>query len=299
MIDPHKFTSPYQLTKSMHRDVYPAVDARRPELSAKGKVVIVTGAGGGLGYRVVEAWATAGAAGIVLVGRTESTLKHTAATMAGSIPTLVVPTNITSVDAVESMYEKVKERFDHAHVLVDTAGVLCFGSTLAKSEPDEWWGAFETNVRGTYLLSRGFIRAFEGVGTIMNFVSIAAWENAPGMSAYTVAKSAIMRLTEMLHSEQPDLRVFSLHPGISARDEDRGMFVPAFEPFCKDKQQLTAGVTLWLSTSRADFLKGGFVSVNWDVSELEAHKDEIQQKRLNKLAMLNARLGVDGQPWAG
>ena len=43
------FTTPYQLTKSMHRDIYPAVDPRNPALSAKGKVVIVTGAGGGLG----------------------------------------------------------------------------------------------------------------------------------------------------------------------------------------------------------------------------------------------------------
>lgn len=43
------FTTPYQLTKSMHRDVYPPVDPSNPNLSAKGKVVIVTGAGGGLG----------------------------------------------------------------------------------------------------------------------------------------------------------------------------------------------------------------------------------------------------------
>jgi FlaA1/EpsC-like NDP-sugar epimerase len=43
------FTTPFQLTKSMHRDVYPAVDPSNPELSAKGKVIIITGAGGGIG----------------------------------------------------------------------------------------------------------------------------------------------------------------------------------------------------------------------------------------------------------
>ena len=43
------FTSPFQLTQSMHYDRYPAVAPTNPTLSAKGKVVIITGAGGGLG----------------------------------------------------------------------------------------------------------------------------------------------------------------------------------------------------------------------------------------------------------
>ena len=49
MADVNMFTTPFQLTKSMHRDVYPAVDPSNPELSAKGKIIIITGAGGGLG----------------------------------------------------------------------------------------------------------------------------------------------------------------------------------------------------------------------------------------------------------
>ncbi len=48
-LDVNMFTSPFQLTKSMHRDLYPAVEPSNPAISAKGKVVIVTGAGGGLG----------------------------------------------------------------------------------------------------------------------------------------------------------------------------------------------------------------------------------------------------------
>lgn len=49
MADINMFTTPFQLTKSMHRDVYPAVDPANPALSAKDKVIIITGAGGGLG----------------------------------------------------------------------------------------------------------------------------------------------------------------------------------------------------------------------------------------------------------
>jgi hypothetical protein len=50
--DPNMFTTPFQLTKSLHRHVYPAVEPASPSLrvDGKGKVVLVTGAAGGLGY---------------------------------------------------------------------------------------------------------------------------------------------------------------------------------------------------------------------------------------------------------
>ena len=52
--DVNMFTSPFQLTKSMHRDLYPAIEPTNPALSAKGKVIIITGAGGGLGAVSLE-----------------------------------------------------------------------------------------------------------------------------------------------------------------------------------------------------------------------------------------------------
>ena len=45
-MDVNAFTSPFQLTKSMHRNLYPTLDPKNPDLSASGKVVIITGAGG-------------------------------------------------------------------------------------------------------------------------------------------------------------------------------------------------------------------------------------------------------------
>ena len=92
------------------------------------------------------------------------------------------------------------------------------------------------------------------------------------------------------------MRVFSVHPGIVAAD-DRGSVIDIFTPFAKDKQALTGGVSLFLSTPKADFLNGGFLSVNWDVNEMEAHANEIKEGNLNKLSFLNAKLGPEGHPW--
>lgn len=48
-LDINAFTKPFQLTKGMHRELYPAVDPSNSALKASGKVVIITGAGGGVG----------------------------------------------------------------------------------------------------------------------------------------------------------------------------------------------------------------------------------------------------------
>lgn len=91
--------------------------------------------------------------------------------------------------------------------------------------------------------------------------------------------------------------MFSVHPGIVEAKNGRGAVVDSFTPFAKDKQALTAGVTLYLQKSDADFLRGGFVSVNWDAEEMAEHKDDIKERKLLKLAFLGATLGPEGHPW--
>ena len=48
-LDINMFTSPFQLPKGMRRNLYPTIEPTNPALSAKGKVIIMPGAGGGLG----------------------------------------------------------------------------------------------------------------------------------------------------------------------------------------------------------------------------------------------------------
>jgi hypothetical protein len=73
--------------------------------------------------------------------------------------------------------------------------------------------------------------------------------------------------------------------------------IAAFDPFAKDKQALTAGVTLYLQKAEADFLRGGFTSVNWDVNEMAEHQKEITDGKLLKLAFLGAKLSPEGHAW--
>ncbi len=139
-------------------------------------------------------------------------------------------------------------------------------------------------MKGTYILAYYFIKTFGGEGTLIHLVSMGASFTVPGISSYSSSKLATIKLGEYLDlgkpfiapyllgrmqslssttTEQPNLRVFSVHPGIVAQtDSKRGMVVDAFTPFAHDNGIQTGGVTLYLATPKADYLRGSFVSVN-------------------------------------
>ena len=76
--------------------------------------------------------------------------------------------------------------------------------------------------------------------------------------------------------EYPNLRSFTLFPGIVQTT----LLVDTFTQYGKDHPDLTGMLCLYLATERADFLRGGLTSVNWDVQETEAHKEEIVRDRM-------------------
>lgn len=112
----------------------------------------------------------------------------------------------------------------------------------------------------------------------------------PGMSSYGIAKHACIKIVEYLSAEHPTLRAFALNPGIVKDTET----VPAFRPFALDTVALIGGFTLWLASGKADKLKGGYMSVNWDVDVLERNADVIKEKGLLSTAFLNVKFGAEG-----
>lgn len=69
-------------------------------------------------------------------------------------------------------------------------------------------------------------------------------------------------------------------PGIANTD----MIPDDWKPYATDDPGATGALALYLSQPRADFLKGGVVSVKWDLEEVEARKDEIVEKQLLKVS---------------
>ncbi|KAH6655914.1 hypothetical protein BKA67DRAFT_657815 [Truncatella angustata] len=293
------YTAPFMLTKSMHRDVYPAVDPKiNPELDGSSKVVMIFGATSGLGYAIAKSWSIARARGIVLVGRNRGDLENVKKDLATDSEVLVIAANVTSVSETDAAFETALGKFGRVDVVINAFGVMKT-APIGAQDPGAWWENFDTNVRGVYNVCHSYINAAGGKGTIVNLVSLAASFVAPAMSGYSASKLAVIKLGECLQVEQPGIRVFSVHPGMVVADSGRGMIIEAFAPFTKDTAALTGGLTLFLATPRADFLNGGYIHANWDVRELEHNKKEIVEKKLVALGFLNGQLREGGYPWTG
>jgi hypothetical protein len=89
------------------------------------------------------------------------------------------------------------------------------------------------------------------------------------------------------------MRVFTLSPGIIMT----GMTYDTFKPYAKDHVELSGMMTLYLAQERADYLRGGFVGINWDIKEMEANKKEIVEKKLLKTQWIPAKFGEGGHPF--
>ncbi|KAK7190301.1 hypothetical protein DPSP01_006125 [Paraphaeosphaeria sporulosa] len=295
-LDPNMLTAPFQLTKAMHRDVYPAVDPKRLAPLASDKVILITGSGGGLGYAVAKTWTLANAKGVVLVGRDEQKLDSVAKELKGNI--LVASGDITKEDDVKAIFEKAIAKFGAVDVVLNAAGIVNYG-TIGEMEPSQWWAEHEINVKATYILAH-YLHNFnkDRTTTFINLVSLGASMTNPGLSSLSTSQLAATKLGEHLDLELSNVRVFSIHPGIVEAKDGRGTVIDAMTPFAKDQPELTGAFTLYLLKPEADVLRGGYVSVNWDVEEIEKHGDEIKTGRLLRLGHINAKVGPDGHPWA-
>ena len=130
------------LTAEWHNDTYPSIDPSNPAISAKGKTVIVTGGGKGIGPEFARAFAQAGAAHVALLGRTQGTLTKAKDAIRADFPSSKVTTHTADV-ADEVAVRKAAEEVGPWDVLILNAGLASRLAPIADIGLDEWWKVFE------------------------------------------------------------------------------------------------------------------------------------------------------------
>jgi NAD(P)-dependent dehydrogenase (short-subunit alcohol dehydrogenase family) len=148
------------LTKKWHSKVYEAIDPHRPELSQKGKVVAITGAGGSIGAATALAFAKAGASKIALLGRRRQLLEKTKTEVEAAVPGATVEAihcDIADADSVRGAFGNIKKDLGPIDILVCAAGYLPDFHSLNDAEPKEWWKGFEINTKGAFNCSRALL----------------------------------------------------------------------------------------------------------------------------------------------
>lgn len=202
-------------TSTWHNNTYPSLSASRPELSAKGKNVFITGGGSGIGAETAHHFAAAGASRIAIVGRREQPLLDTKASINQKYPGVDVFT--TSADmmqkvAVDAVFASFA-RSGKIDVLISNAGYVGTQDLVHTADAEKYLEAISVNVTQALHVAQAFARHAADNAVVVETNSSAAHVNFASM-AYSVGKLAVFRLWDLFAFEFPKMRVYHVQPGV-------------------------------------------------------------------------------------
>ncbi len=157
------------------------------------KVVVVTGAGSGIGEATAKRFAREGAH-VVLVGRNEEKLNKVHAQLEGE-GHLVRTADVADLSDVEALFKEVASQFGRLDVLVNNAGIVKSGK-VTELEVQDWKELMSVDLDGVFYCTRSAMPALiVSKGSIVNVSSVSGLGGDWGMSFYNAAKGAITNFT--------------------------------------------------------------------------------------------------------
>lgn len=184
-----------------------------------GKVVVITGAGRGIGAATARLLAARGAR-VVLGSRGEQELASVAeAVAAGGGQVAYRRTDVTRAGDLRALVDLATGRFGRLDVLASIAGVAV-NAPLGAGELDDWNLMIDVNLRGVLHGVAAALPVFrvQGSGHFITVASTAAYKWVPGQAVYAATKSAVRALCEVMRQElAPEgLRSTLISPGFTA-----------------------------------------------------------------------------------
>ncbi|GGV73068.1 short chain dehydrogenase [Streptomyces massasporeus] len=184
-----------------------------------GQLVLVTGAGSGIGRATALAFAEAGAR-VVAVDRNAEAAARTAESsrLLGATDAWAETADVSDEQAMEKLADKVTTEYGVVDVLVNNAGIGLSGSFF-DTTPEDWKKVLDVNlwgvIHGCRLFGRRMAERGQG-GHIVNVASAAAYQPSRALPAYSTSKAAVLMLSECLRAELAGqgIGVTAVCPGI-------------------------------------------------------------------------------------
>ncbi|MEU7098601.1 SDR family oxidoreductase [Streptomyces longwoodensis] len=184
-----------------------------------GQLVLVTGAGSGIGQATAYAFAEAGAR-VIAVDRDGESAARTAemSRRIGAPEAWAETVDVSDAEAMEKLAEKVHSELGVLDVLVNNAGIGLSGSFFATT-PEDWRRVLDVNlwgvIHGCRLFGARMAERGQG-GHIVNTASAAAYLPSRTLPAYSTSKAAVLMLSECLRAELTErgIGVTAICPGI-------------------------------------------------------------------------------------
>src|SRR5690242_9611983 len=121
--------------------------------AARPRVVVITGGSRGIGFATAQAFAAQGDQ-VVITGRGAGRLKSAAAQVRSEHRVDTIAFDVRDLASVERAFQQIGSRYGNIDVLFNNAGVAHALAPVEKLAPEDWREVIETNLTGTYLVSR-------------------------------------------------------------------------------------------------------------------------------------------------
>jgi NAD(P)-dependent dehydrogenase (short-subunit alcohol dehydrogenase family) len=241
----------------------------RVQTNFEDKVVLVTGAGGGIGRGTALAFARAGAR--VVVADIAAAGEETAALVrAAGGQAVFIRTDVTRADQVQAMVAQTVATYGRLDCAFNNAGIEEEHMRLADCSEETFDRIMGINVKGVWLCLKYQLAQMlqQGGGAIVNTASVAGLVGAPKMAAYSASKHAVLGLTKSAAIEyaRKGIRVNAVCPGVIrtamyeravAADPQIGLAAAQMHPVGRlGEVDEVAAVVLWLCSDAASFVTG-------------------------------------------
>ncbi len=167
-------------------------------MQIKDKVVVVTGAGSGIGRALCERFAREGAGAIVVADINADSVADTEAAIESSTRTLGMTCDVAQESAVEALVAAALEQFGHIDLFCSNAGIFTPGDENVSTA--EWQRIWDINVMGHIFAARAVLPSMlaRGEGYLLNTASAAGLLSQIGSAPYAVTKHAAVGFAEWL-----------------------------------------------------------------------------------------------------
>ncbi len=210
----------------------------------KGKTAVVTGGSRGIGLELARALLDQGAR-VVICSRKQDGLDLAKESLGNPETLIAVQAHIGKTEDVDRLFDTIEKKIGAPDILINNVGMNLITPGIADLDPGLWQKIIDTNLTGTFLVSRraAALMRGKGQGKIVTITSIAGRKATPGMGIYGIAKAGIEMLTKVLASE---LAMFNIQVNAVAPAMVRTKFS---EPFWSNKE-LSAHVTSTIPMGR-------------------------------------------------
>lgn len=239
------------------------------------QVVLITGAGSGLGLETALAFAREGAA-IVATDVSPAGVERTVAQIEAEGGRATACTaDVSDASAVDAMFELISQKFGRLDVAINGAGIGGTPGPIVEAVEAEFDRVIAVNLKGVWLCMRGEIPLMlkQGRGVIVNIASALGLIALANSGAYAAAKHAVVGLTKVAALETADkgIRINAICPGVI--DTPMNKFIVDDAELLQQMESLhpvgrlgrpeeIAETILWLSDRRSSFITGAMIPVD-------------------------------------